>query len=570
MPLRESEPFNEQNEEVYDQLISLIETTQGRLAPILVGCDDAKLRQRAIDRYEGEAAKAKIRAYRIVLGQEPSVRAGLMALKEREAYLQAGGNAVFTVTGAEWLLRIKVNSADEQSDLDKFFGYLQWTREGLREFRYPIVIWVSQIILKEMSQRAPDFWSWRKAVLRFVDESEPSFVAMQTEPRQTASEPQTDEYLPPVAELQAEIDQLTERDEQTPGLATLYDRLGQVYAQRVQQGAAKNLQDERERSIAAFQEAIARYRNQDNLLAQMKSLIHLGNFSISQSRYTEAIEFYQQSLNIAHEMGDRGGEAILLGNLGIAYQSLGQYPRAIEFHQQSLDIEREIGDRGGEAASLGSLGNAYHSLGQYPRAIEFHQQHHNIAREIGNRGGEAKSLSNLGLTYQFLEQYPRAIEFYQQSLDIAREIGDRGGEAASLGNLGLAYYSLRQYPRAIEFYQQSLGIAQETGDRRGEALSLFNMAYALAKLDRRWEARQHYEQAQQIYEALKLDHRVEECKTALYNLGQIIPAQVIRAPQIRDESDAPTRPSKRRKTPWWVWGLVGVAIVLAIAWWMKG
>jgi hypothetical protein len=143
MPLREPEPFNEQNEEVYDQLISLIETTQGRLAPILVGCDDAKLRQRVIDRYEGEAAKAKIRAYRIVLGQEPSVRAGLMALRERETYLQAGGNAVFTVTGAEWLLRIKVNSADEQSDLDKFFGYLQWTREGLREFRYPIVIWVS-------------------------------------------------------------------------------------------------------------------------------------------------------------------------------------------------------------------------------------------------------------------------------------------------------------------------------------------------------------------------------------------------------------------------------------------
>ena len=569
MPLHESE-FNEQNEEVYDQLISLIETTQGRLAPILVGCDDAQLRQRAIDRYEGEAAKAKIRAYRIVLGQEPSVRAGLMALRERETYLQAGGNAVFTVTGAEWLLRIKVNSADEQSDLDKFFGYLQWTREGLREFRYPIVIWVSQIILKEMSQRAPDFWSWRKAVLRFVDESAPSFMSMQTEPRQLASETQTYEYLPPVAELQAEIDQLIERDLQSPGLATLYERLGKVYAQRVRRGEAKNLENERERSIAAFQEAIAQYLSQNNLSAQAYVLTALGNFLSSQSRYTEAIEFHQQSLEIAREIGDRREETTSLVNLGSAYLSLGQYQRAIEFHQQSSEIAREIGDRRREAASLGNLGAAYQSLGQYQRAIEFLQQQNDIAREIDDRGGEAASLGNLGAAYQSLGQYQRAIEFLQQQNDIAREIDDRRGEANALGSLGNVYRSLGQYPRAIEFHQQSLDIEREIGDRSGEAASLFNMAIALAKLDRRWEAQQHFEQAQQIYEAIKLDHMVEQCKTALYNLGRIIPAQVIRAPQVRDESDAPTRPRKQQKTPWWVWGLVGLAIVLAIAWWLKG
>jgi tetratricopeptide (TPR) repeat protein len=60
-----------------------------------------------------------------------------------------------------------------------------------------------------------------------------------------------------------------------------------------------------------------------------------------------------------------------LGNLGLAYDSLGQYERAIDFHQQSLAISREIKDRLGEGASLGNLGNAYLSLGQYERAIDF-------------------------------------------------------------------------------------------------------------------------------------------------------------------------------------------------------
>ncbi len=83
--------------------------------------------------------------------------------------------------------------------------------------------------------------------------------------------------------------------------------------------------------------------------------------------------FYQQSLAIKREIGDRGGEASSYGNLGTVYYSLGEYQKAIEFYQQSLAITREIGDRGGEASSYNNLGNVYNSLGEYQKAIEFHQ-----------------------------------------------------------------------------------------------------------------------------------------------------------------------------------------------------
>ena len=54
-------------------------------------------------------------------------------------------------------------------------------------------------------------------------------------------------------------------------------------------------------------------------------------------------------------LGDRSGEGVHLGNLGIAYRSLGRYAEAIEHHTQALAISREIGDRGGEGGHLGSL-----------------------------------------------------------------------------------------------------------------------------------------------------------------------------------------------------------------------
>ena len=194
-------------------------------------------------------------------------------------------------------------------------------------------------------------------------------------------------------------------------------------------------------------------------------LLQQGIQQAQTSNFREALQSWEQALQIYREIKDRQGEANALGNLGIAYDSLGQYQKAIEYHQQSLAIAREIGDRQGEGNSLGSLGNAYQSLGQYEKAIEYLQQQLAIAKEIGFRQGEANSLGNLGIAYQSLGQYEKAIEYQQQSLAIAKEIGDRQGEALSLNNLGATYRNNQQPLEAIKHLEASLTIYIEV--RRG-------------------------------------------------------------------------------------------------------
>ena len=68
-------------------------------------------------------------------------------------------------------------------------------------------------------------------------------------------------------------------------------------------------------------------------------------------RSGSAIKFYEQALLIDREIGDRRGEGAALGNLGIAYATLGETRRAIKFFEQTLFIDREIGDRRGEGKS---------------------------------------------------------------------------------------------------------------------------------------------------------------------------------------------------------------------------
>ena len=110
--------------------------------------------------------------------------------------------------------------------------------------------------------------------------------------------------------------------------------------------------------------------------------------------------------------------------MGDAYLSLGEYERAIDFHQRSLAIAREIGDRQGEGVSLGSLGIAYFSLSEYERAIDFLQQGLTLAQSIGNRSAAGNLFNNLGRIFAELGQPELAIVFLKTSADIREEIRD--------------------------------------------------------------------------------------------------------------------------------------------------
>jgi tetratricopeptide (TPR) repeat protein len=552
-----SESVTSANEDSYENLISLIENNQNQLSLIIASCDDLILRQQIIDRYEQEAKLDNIQAKRIVLGTEPSLRAGLAKLE-----LPIEARVVVTVTGSEWLLRVKTRASDAQSDLQKFFGYLQWTREGLREFQYPVVLWITSTILLEMSRKAPDFWSWRKAVLRFASESNNPVLPVEREYSSTPTpeaftssrfdRDDDDDFIPPPAEILLEISKLAERDPKSPNLATLYAKLAEIYTKRIASGEATDLEQEQQQAIDAYHQTIDRYRifNKKSTLAS--TINQFATFLFYRSQYSNAINFYKQSLEIWREVGDKNGEANALSNLGNAYRSIGEHQLAIDFNQQALEIKHEIGDLRGEANSLNGLGNIYQVLGQYRKAIEIHQQSLEIQRRIGEKKDVAVSFNGLGVAYQSLEQYQRAIEFYQQSLEIQhttgdlrgeaaslcnlgvihrslkqyqqainfyqqsleiqRTIGDRHGEASSLGNIGVIYGLLGDYQRAIDFYQQSLEIQRTIGDRSGEAAVLFNHAQILKIYQQQSiESLNKFTQARAIYIELKLDEKVEEC-----------------------------------------------------------
>ena len=81
----------------------------------------------------------------------------------------------------------------------------------------------------------------------------------------------------------------------------------------------------------------------------------------------------------------------------MAYADLGNVPRAINYYEQALAIARDIGDRFSEGNQLSNPGLAYATLGNARRAIDYFEHSLVIARQTGDRRGEAFRSWNLGL-----------------------------------------------------------------------------------------------------------------------------------------------------------------------------
>ena len=196
----------------------------------------------------------------------------------------------------------------------------------------------------------------------------------------------------------------------------------------------------------------------------------------------EALKYFDRSLPLFQQSGERAGEALVLTDAGPAYAETGQKQKALESLNQALVIWREIGSREGEALTLNDIGRLYRDLGQQQSAMDYYGQALPIWREAGNRNGEALALSDIGRAFADLGQPGKAREYDNQALPIFRETGSRRGEAMTLNNMGRDYTDLGEPQEALKLELQALAIWRDVKDQRNEAQDLMTIARSYSAL----------------------------------------------------------------------------------------
>jgi predicted ATPase/class 3 adenylate cyclase len=176
----------------------------------------------------------------------------------------------------------------------------------------------------------------------------------------------------------------------------------------------------------------------------------------------------------------------LNGIAGLVYWQA-DYDLATTYWNESLSIWQELGDRGQIGEVLYSLAYIAGVAGDNQRAMDLFEQSIELFQEAGNRRGEGNALSSLGMIQGQERQFEAALRTTQEAFAIVSEIGDVFGMANVQGMLGRLAVDQGRFEEGRPHILETLRLFQSLGDMSGIAFSLDDLAtleIGLGRLER--------------------------------------------------------------------------------------
>ncbi|MCC7353201.1 MAG: hypothetical protein IT330_05530 [Anaerolineae bacterium] len=188
-------------------------------------------------------------------------------------------------------------------------------------------------------------------------------------------------------------------------------------------------------------------------------------YSALTSRYdpTRGKALSQEALTLARETGDREAEAKILWNLSLVSQSTSHIAESIEYGEESLAIARELGLQEQLGFTLNDVGRSYVVYGKADRARAALLEAREIWQALGNLPMLAENLTNTSMLHFFVGEYDQAIAAADEAYRLSQVAENEWGQAFSLSVAGYVYFDRGQMDRFIAGAEESIRLGEEAG-----------------------------------------------------------------------------------------------------------
>jgi len=187
-------------------------------------------------------------------------------------------------------------------------------------------------------------------------------------------------------------------------------------------------------SQGQFEEALNYFHKSLKIKAEDLSSLanthnNIGLIYKNQKRLKEALDYLSKALELQEKINDKRGIGYSLNNIGFIHKDRAEIIRmaggnsdsitselkkALNYYEKSLIIQREIGNKKGIAYSLGNIGTVHFKQNNYSLALTYHDSSLKLSKQIGIPENIRNSEDLLSKIYLATGKQKEAFEHYRQ------------------------------------------------------------------------------------------------------------------------------------------------------------
>jgi len=218
-------------------------------------------------------------------------------------------------------------------------------------------------------------------------------------------------------------------------------------------------------------------------------LVALGTVASNLDQEEQAVAYFQESLAVFQQMGDRANGAMAANMLGRLAAWDYDFSRAQYYYTQALTWYQAIGQPKGEADTQRYLADLALTLGQYEAARERLTAVLETYRAIQEERSTGTTLARLALAHHYLGDQETAVQQAEAALAIAVKVGNPLLRAYGLSSLGHGLRGQGEWERATAVYIEAIALWHELdalGMKTELQAALAAVYYAAGQTEAAW------------------------------------------------------------------------------------
>lgn len=207
-----------------------------------------------------------------------------------------------------------------------------------------------------------------------------------------------------------------------------------------------------------------------------KALKMMGSFYLSRSKWSNALDYFEQARHIYEEQRDTLGIAAITNSIGLAQARLGHLEIAAEKYFVALKLFERLKNREGIIKVNNNIAGIYKQLKRDEEAISYYRKVLAMLETDGNKRNIAIVLLNIGgILNEIPGREKEGLSYLLRADSLCVQIGDMEMRSTGLLYIGENFSTQGEYEKARTVMREALAIREQLDDSMGIALCNYSI-----------------------------------------------------------------------------------------------